>query len=211
MIIENNLSGFYRKTEQSFIGGEINYKFMTSKQLDTEIKKSIALSKILFPAATFSPFEKALSAVAIGGAIAVAGAAIIAAYGVPSATAAETLPGGATAANVSAVQSAATVASASGVSPVTGAALIPALKSKTAFSVLKGLALTVLAKKGMSVAKNDTRTNALLDQRIKLEQQKIAIKAALLKKQELHPQIKKASMIKWLSISVPALLFLVKK
>ena len=60
MIIRNNLSGFYDKSEVAFLGQEINYKFMTLKELDKSLADSIALFNELFPPKK-SFFTKALT------------------------------------------------------------------------------------------------------------------------------------------------------
>jgi len=196
MIIRNQLGDFYRKSEVEFLGKEINFRFMTPKQLDQAIAESIALYTKLYPPKKKSGFSKfmetATMAVMVAGTAGVAGAAILSAYGVGVGTALGTVFGAGTAtaaagSTIASVQTAASAVAGAGLlyGKVTGDTpedLVKAaqlVKSENALDAMQKVATEELHKKGVALQADDTASNDALRERLKKEQQLMSEKLTM--------------------------------
>lgn len=230
MILSNaDSSGFYEKSEYEFLGREINYKFMTARQLDNALIESMTLYNKMFPIKK-TKLQKAMKAIItvglIVGTVGVVGAAIIASYGIPLGTALGTMSTAATAtvgagSTLAEVQSVATGVSVAGgvYAKVTGdtpSELLQAadfIKSPTALDAMEKAATTQLNRRGATIQRGDKASNAALKARLKIEQQSLSNKLTLAANQKAAalgqspPQKKEISALNIVMVATPFLLY----
>ncbi len=193
-MIINSLDGFYRKNELQFLGVQYNFSIMTTVQINKALADGITLYNRLYPPQKSNNILGEIVKVAvISGLIALSGAAVLAAIGVPVSSAVSTVSMVGTATAHAGSVIAVTQEVAGGISTggmiyakITGSKpddLIKAagiISSKSGFDLLKNTTLDQLAKHGARVQANDNKSNALLNERIKREQQSMAEKLRVL-------------------------------
>jgi len=190
MLINNQLGAsdsFFRKSEIEFIGSEINFSFMTDRQLDKAIYDSIILFNKTFPPPKKSRFNKVFKVAVISGIALGTGAAVLASYGmsVESAWATAKWAGGATAkagGGLATVQKAATGIAAGGMlyGKVTGETpkdlvkVADMVSSKNALDVMEKVATDELDKRGATIQDNNTGAKLALREKLAREQKVLA-------------------------------------
>lgn len=224
------LNGFYEKSEVEFLGEEINFKFMTSAQLDNEIVKSIKLYNELYP-----PYDgwmntagKLVKVAVIGGAVAISAGGVLAAYGVSLPVAFTAATG--QAATAATASSAAFSTIASGASYVSGAGLVYSavtgktppeklmaaadlINSPTATNAMEKLAKREMERQGVKLQDKDKKSNEALRERIKKEQQKMSDKlrqSAVIESENSGlpmPEKRKVSKLELAAVATPFLLY----
>lgn len=232
MIIDNGLGQFYRKSELEFIGEEIDYAFMTPKQLNNALTESInTFNKLYPPPPKKGKFMRTVINVGlVAGTMAVAGGAVLAAYGVsaPAATAAATsaaTSAGASIPSMASVQAAAGYASKAGLvyTAVTGDSpenLMKAadlISSDSATDAMEKVARHELEKRGAEIQAEDQASNDALRARIEKEQAAMAEKmrqAAIDKSKQIGqepPPVKKpVDAMQVATLAIPVVLFMLR-
>ncbi len=227
------LNGFYNKSQIEFIGYEIKYEFMTPEQLTFALKRSLDLYNKLYPPPPHRSlfgnlFKGVILTTVVGGIIALTGGTILAAMGTSLSQVMGVIgvAGNATAVQggvMATIQSSASIISGTGMvyKTVTGKnppgdlmKISNLITSKSAFTAMKKITVDQLGSRGVIIQKKDVKSNAIINEEIKREQLKMALKLKILANKESEKTgipLSVENKFKLSTLLIPLFFVLVKK